>query len=232
MPFMSWIIERLNDASDFFYSIYLEVQGWVYPFWQAASIFYELCLVFNHLAWDFYYFNEWVYEVSEKITTFLTSLDLEAWFNEWKQKILDAWYWITNAWSNVFNIIDEWWLTVQSTIRSWIDIAVEGLDSLKVAWSNFWTVTFPEWTGKLDTLKAAWDNFWTVTFPSLVSFSWLDTWWSDRLKELDKLINDTIVVWFPFYDDLVSLWEDIKLFFTDPLTWLESKFTEWFLGKE
>ncbi|GAJ02576.1 unnamed protein product, partial [marine sediment metagenome] len=29
-----------------------------------------------------------------------------------------------------------------------------------------------------------------------------------------------------------ELWDDIAKFFTDPLEWLLSKFTDWFLGKE
>jgi len=232
MSFMNWIIEELNDASDFFYSIYREVNDWVWPFWLAAEFFYDLCRVFNWLAWDFLDFADWVNDVAYKITSFFTELDLDAWFQQWKTRILDSWDWVRYAWSNVTSIVGEWWSTTWTDVKGYIDIATQGLDTLKAAWDSFWRVTFPEWTGKLDSLRAAWDNFWTTTFPNLVSFQWLTEWWNTRLMEIDQLINDTVRTWFPFYDDLVELWNGIVEFFVDPLEWLLDRFTDWFLGPE
>ena len=220
MAFINWIVQRLNDASDLFYSIYLEIYYWLSPFDAIAPVFYEVCLIFNRLAWSFYDFGLWVNDTTQKLTTFFNELDLEAWFKDWKGKILDAWNWWRDKWSWFRQEAGEWWDDKKQDVQDWIAIATEGLDSLKVAWGNFWNITFPEWTGKLDNLKGEWDNFWTATLPNLVSFQGLTTWWNERLKDIDDLTTTRLTTWFPFYDSLAELWNSIEEFFTDPEDWL------------
>lgn len=116
--------------------------------------------------------------------------------------------------------LSDWWLAKRAWIHSQIDYATQGLSQLRVSWSNFWTVTWPQWTGEVAGLKANWSNFWTLTFPTLVSFTWLGSWWGSRLTEVDLLISSALRTWFPFYDQLASLWSGIAEFFTDPEEWL------------
>lgn len=220
MSAINWIVQRLSDASDFFYDIYLEVNSWIYPFYLAANLFYQLCLVFNRLAWDFYDFGEWVADVTNQLRDILSWSTIRSYIRNWLpnlESVIDWWskwrIWIGQE-------IDNWWSNIWQTVKSWIDIATEGLDSLKVTWNNFWNITFPQWTAKLDTLKGVWDNFWTVTFPTLVNFSWLTTWWNSRWKEVDQLINSRIKEWSPFFEGWQDWKDRVTEFFTDPEEWL------------
>lgn len=226
------IVEFLFSASIFTYNIYLEVYSWVYPFSLAAGFFYQLSDIFANLARSFYDFGVGIDSITNQIATFFTWSNLEQWFTDWKSKILDAWNWIVNAWSWFTDEVTDWWNTTYPTVKGWIAIATEGLATLKVAWSTFWTVTFPNWTSKLDVLKAAWDNFWTVTFPDLISLKWLGIWWDSKWKDIEKLIGS----WFKVYEPFWAGWQDVRdnviEFFTNPIEWLWSKFTDWFLGGE
>lgn len=114
--------------------------------------------------------------------------------------------WFLSRWAWFITTINEWWGTVSTTVEGWIATATEGLSALKVAW----------------------DNFWVVTFPTLLDWFKLENWWSTRLFGIDKLINDTIKIWFPFYDELVSLWNEIKEFFVDPVEYVYNQLDEFF----
>lgn len=124
---------------------------------------------------------------------------------------------LNQAISNILNtitawgdILGEWWEDKKLLILGWIEAAIEGFNNLKVAW----------------------DNFWTTAFPNLVNFQWLTDWWGNRLSEIDTLITSRLQEWFPFYNTLSEMWNSIVEFFIDPLDWLETRFTDWFLGKE
>lgn len=232
MSFMNWIIEDLNSASDFFYSIYLEVLDWVWPFWLAADFFYSLCRVFNWLAWDFSRFAEWVNDVADQVENILSWSTIWSYILSYVPNLVTIRDWFYSWWNNVTSVVTSWWSSTQWTVQGWITTATQGLSTLTVAWDNFWTVTWPDWMNRFAILKAAWDDFWTVTFPNLVSFNWLGIWWNDRLQDIDRLMSDKLTTWFPFYDDLSQLWREIADFFTNPLEFLWAKFTDWFLGPE
>jgi hypothetical protein len=203
---VTFIVELLNRASTFFYSIYQTVLGWVWPFNQAAGLFYSLCIMFVDLAGAFATFNDWVVDTTAKIANVLNLDSLEAWFVDWRARILTAWNWVLTSLANVTSIIENWWLATRATVQGWISTATEGFAGL----------------------RSQWDNFWTVTFPTLVSFQWLSTWWSGRLVDIDTLVNSRLRVWFPFYDELVSLWSSIRSFFVDPLQWVYDRLDDFF----
>jgi len=232
MSFISWIVESLRGISNFFYDIFLEVRGWIFPFYLAAPFFYEICWLFYYLAKSFSDFGEWVDDAASKLEDILTWSNIRSLILSWIPNLQPVITWWQNWTTWVGQAIDDWWQSIKSTVQGWIDIATQGFDDLVVAWDNFWTATFPYWTSKLDGLKAAWDNFWTVTFPTLVSFSWLTEWWGTELKDIGSLINSRIKEWMPFW----AGWQDVKdnviEFITDPLEWLLGKFTDWFLGPE
>ncbi len=60
----------------------------------------------------------------------------------------------------------------------------------------------------------------------------LDDWWNNITLDLEDLIDSTLKLWFPFYDDLVELWNSIAEFFCDPLDWLKDRIEVWFWGGE
>ncbi|GAH46770.1 unnamed protein product [marine sediment metagenome] len=217
---MGWIVDGFNSASSFFHSLYLECYYAFYIPGPVADFFYSLSRTFSSLAWDFYDFFSWLLTKFEEVGQVLTWDNIYSYFKTYFDAAINAWSWVLNSFWNVWDIADSWWSLTQYTVKGWIAAATQGLDGLIAAWSNFWNVTWPEWTGKLDYLGAAWDNFWAVTLPALVSFSWLDIWWNSRIKDVQGIIESTIKVWFPFYESLAALWNSIEEFFTDPEEWL------------
>lgn len=232
MSFMNDIISWLKDIEGDFYDAYLVVWEWPLGLWRLGYPLLYISRGFGWLAYYFGKFNVWLVWAAGEIDKILSWSNIKSKVREWLPDIENLIAWFSDWWNLILSKLEKWWAPILNFLKGLIAIAVQGLSALIEAWDNFWNITWPEWTGKLSQLRALWDNFWITIFPTLVSFTWLTTWWNSRLEEVNKLINDTIETWFPFYDDLVSIWEEIKGFFASPLDWLEAKFTDWFLGKE
>ena len=232
MWFLDRIVEWLNTVTNLFRDAYLEVSGWISPFRYLSTPLFYLLVAFSNITFYFSQFNDWIDDVAKKISTFLTELDLTQWFKPWIEKILDAWNWFLTRWGWFWQSAGEWWGTVIPTVKGWIAIATEGLDALKVAWGNFWTISWPQWMGQFETLRASWNNFWTITFPTLVSFNWLTTWWSSRVADIQNLIDSAFTTRTSFWAGWQDLRDNVVEFFSDPLEWLWARLTDWFLGPE
>lgn len=232
MSFLNWIVEDLNEVGSFFYSIYLEVKDWVWPFYHAASLFRSVAMRFFYLAEDFYDFGEWAYSVVDDLRDILTWSNIRSLIRSWLPDLEDLVDWWDWWWVWVGQEIDDWWWYTKNTVQGWIDIATQGFDELVTAWSDFWNITWPNLLAITNSLSAAWDNFWSITFPTLVSFTWLTTWWDSRLADISGLIDTA----FTLREGLWSGWQEVKdsviEFFADPWEWLLTKFTDWFLGPE
>jgi len=228
MAFMQWIINRLVDISEFFYDLMLEVWDWPVFGYPVGLLFYSIHSIFANLAWDFVDFDDWLEWALDEIRDILSWGNIQSLIRGWLDGIEDLINWFADWWYWIRQEVDQWWSAVSVTVLGLIDIAVQGLSDLREAWDNFWNVLLPAINSQLQLFTANWVNFWVNIFPTLVSFTWLETWWNDRLLEVDSLIDSTLRDWFPFYDDLVGLWDDIKAFFTDPLQWAYDKLDEWF----
>ncbi len=232
MPFMTDIITWLNEISDKCYQFYFECYYAGWPLDTLAFGFYTLSWFFNQLAWAFYDFSVWVDDVTDQLTDILSWGNIRSLIRSWLPNLEGLNSWFNYWWDNILEVVSDWWSSTRWTVLTWIDAAVEGLDDLKASWSTFWTITFPEWTGRLDTLRAEWDNFWIITFPTLIDVSWITDWWSGRLLDIQGIIDGA----FLLRDQYWAGWQDwrdvVAEFFADPLGWLESKFTDWFLGAE
>lgn len=225
MSWMNSIIWWLKDIEDYFYDAYLEVYSWRDPLWYLAYPLLYVSRGFGWLAYYFSLFNNWLYDANIKlkeilnwstiwnlITSYIPNWDkIGTWFSSWTNTVVD--------------LVTGWGSVIRTTIEGWINTATQGFNSLKTAWDYFWRVTFPQWISELDSLKASWNNFWQIEFPKLLKSADLETWWNSRLLDVGHLISDTLRDWFPFYDTLAD-------FFSNPLNWLERRFTNWFLGEE
>jgi len=118
---IDYIVSYCNNASDFFYSIYLEVNGWVFPFWYAATFFYRLCTIFNNIAWNFYHFSQWVDDVAARVAQIVSLDNIYAYFKSYFDKAAAAYNWVYYAWVNVTGIIDSWWYDAQQTVLALIN---------------------------------------------------------------------------------------------------------------
>lgn len=220
MYWMDRVIDTLNALTIRTYDIYLLLwyEGW--PFYELADIAYYTSKQFGNFAvWLSVGFS-WLLDLEISISGILN------WEIIWSYILsiipnLEAMRdWFYNWWGEITGIIDSWWLSMQVTVWDWIDIATEGLSTLIAAWNTFVGITFPSWVSEIVSLQATWDNFWSVTFPDLINVSWIGTWWTARLLDVQGLIDSALLTWLPFYNDLVSLWNSIAEFFADPEKWL------------
>lgn len=221
MYVLTRIASHFGTIAGFFNELYLwaEERGW--PINLTADFFWYIRYFFYKLEAQTIYFSEDMEDFIDELGNILSWSNIKSFIRGWLPYLEDAIDWFLSWTYWVGQKIDEWWSINYPTVQGWIDIATEGLDSLKAEWNEFWTTTYPGFLSSFDELKAAWDNFWTVTFPDLVSNLDLEEWWNTKLKELLELVEDTI----PFYSSIVE-------FFNDPLEWLWQRFFDWFLGKE
>lgn len=232
MGFMSWIIQRLNDAGGVFYSLYVNTFYLPSPFDSIASWFYELALTFNGLAWNFYHFSEWVDDTTSRLALILSWQtiwsylisqvpnleEIRDWFYSWREYVNQA--------------ISSWWSTTETTIKSWIDTAFQVAET-----------QINGLISSLANLDALWDNFVNVTLPSLASWEGVNLLITSRLQELSTWGGELLAAVNQLIDDAFSarssLWEGwqeqrdkLTAFFVSPLDNLLDDFTNWFLGKE
>lgn len=228
MWFLDRIVEQLSSAADTCYEYMWIVNGWIYPFWYLQYPLYALYYAFYYLAHYFGEFNSWLDWAADRIVEILTASDIWAHFKYWFEAAANAWEWVRIAWTNVYMIVNVWWDSRVQDVKDLIAAATQGFNDLVVAWGNFWTITWPQWTGELVNLRGEWDYFWTVTYPTLVSFSWLDTWWSARLLDVQDLINTAIKQSEPFWEGWQEFRDQAVEFFADPEEWVYKRLDSFF----
>ena len=232
MSFMNYIVQRLNDVSDFFYDLYLEVLGWVYPFWLAAGMFYNLYSIFNRLAWNFYDFAQWVKAATTSLEGILSWSYIKGLIRRWLPALEDVISWWESWTTWVRQRIDDWWYYTKNTVQGWIAIGDQWLKDL-IDDANAWLArlqsSINDLIGMLPGISelAAWFSDWWGNI-----LSHLTSWWANRVLDVQGLIDTAFTAREPFW----AGWQDVKdnviEFFSSPLDWLLDHFTDWFLGPE
>ena len=220
MWFIQWIIRRLSDISMWFYDLAAECWDAFYVPDIIGYLFYDIHGFFVKLAWDFVDFDDWLEWARDEIYDILSWSNIRSLIRGWLPDIEDLVDWWDRWWVWVGQEIDDWWSSTRLTVRGWIDAAIASLEGGWEDWVSFWNNTWPQWTEFLNNLKAAWDNFWSVTFPTLVSFTWLTTWWNSRLTDIQALINTAFTLRESFWAGWQELRDSVLEFFADPLKWL------------
>lgn len=226
MWFINNIVSYCSSISSFFYSIYLEVIGWVYPFWYAATFFYSLHSAFASLAWQFQYFGQWVDTTASKLLEILSWSTIQSYITSWFYYLYDLSVIFYYFWSNVTNIVTSWWNNTSLLVQSWYKAAdqllQQGIDNLTGLWSN---------------LQAAWDAF-KGKIPSIDAVtSWWSDWWGNVLNQviawgaltalqIDSLIDSWFKSFAPFWEGWQEVRDQVIQFFTDPWGWLYDRFDD------
>jgi hypothetical protein len=232
MTFLNLIVQGCSDTSSYFYSIYLKVYSWIYPFYLAAPFFYSLSTVFADLAWGFYDFNIWVDDAVTKLGQILSISTITSYFQTWIGYATTAYNWIINAANIILLNISAWWNTTQQTVLVWIDQAKQWalaqINNLAGALAEVqtWWNSFKDKIPSLNEIISWFTNWWANIL------SRLSSWWIERLLDIKALFNSWTLELAP----LLAGWQEIRdkvfEFFNDPLEWLLAEFTDWFLGKE
>lgn len=193
------------DLGGFFWWMYRETQGdiiwgWTASWWRTIGGF------FDELAFAFILFRDWCLNVADEIATFLDAFEIWDYLSRPIQYAIDAWNWVFEAWTNVWQIVNAWWSTITSTVQGWIDAAIDVVNSI-INQIQFMVDVAASWIGE----------FVTITLPTLAD-----------IFTVENLIDSTIKTWFPFYDELVSIWNEILEFFADPPQYVYNKLDEFF----
>lgn len=206
MWFLDSLIGWFGKLSEWFYTAYQEVNGWIVPFRYLATPLYWLYDAAWWVTYYFGWFNDWVSDIAAKVVNFLSGSEIWDMLATPINYAFKAWWWIEDAWGTVSGWIDVWWENTQLTVETWISTASNALSLLI---GNLSTLH--------NTLRTEWDAFWSYTLPTLLS-------WSD----MTSFVYSTLLAWFPFYNTLVAIWSDIESFFADPSDWIYNKLEDFF----
>ena len=232
---MSWVYTIFSlvwDISDWFYSAYREVSGWVWPFHYLQYPLYGLYRAFWSLLSPIANFAEWTGDVWNKIQSIFSLAQITAYFRTWIDAAINAWNWVSNSFWNVWNIVESWWSSAKFTVLGWIDIATLGFDALIVWWDEFWKITWPQWMATLEVLGSRIDDFFKNTLPGLFNVEYAAIWWVTKLLDVMGLIDSSFVDRKDFWEGWQEMKGKVVEFFQDPLEFLLTLFTDWFLGPE
>ena len=232
MGFMNSIIDLLNETSSRFYNVYLEMYGWLYPFYLPAIYFYYLSTAFSNLAWQFSYFSSWVSSATSSLAGILTYANIYSYFYSYFQYAIDAWSWVVDAWYNVTAIIDTWWTATSLTVQAWIQVVSDELDyRVTEVWETLGAL-YDEWIAfrdsrpSIDELISWFGDWWNSILAPLTA------WWNERLLDIAGLIDSAFLLRSSWWDSWQELRDQVVEFFADPVEWLWTRFTDWFLGPE
>ena len=232
MWFVVSIIERLSEARDWLWDAYLEVRDWIFPFYYLQYPLYGLYVAFHYLVFYWDAFSNWLTWANTMLGDLPTVWTFWVYFQEWFEAGWNAWTWVINAIGNIWSIIDNWWTATMVDVQSWINEAKQ--------WTRLWIdylqgqvdelrVMIQDIPGAIPDLSIIWAWFtdWTGNVLSVIT-----SWWSGALLEVQALINSAFTVREDYWSGWQELRSQVTEFFSDPLTWLEQRFTDWFLGAE
>lgn len=232
MAFINTIVGYLRDISDWFYEVFLEVRGWVYPFYLAADFFYELCYLFYYLANNFSDFGDWVDDIANQVGDILSWSTIRSYIRDWLPDLEDALDWWDRWWKWVGQEIDDWWAITWSGVRNWvyarIDDVEELIDSVEARLISFQAdVSYLlDQLPSVNEILAWFTNWWGSILANIIA------WGALTGTQIDTLIDSWFKNYQPFWEGWLDWKDKVTEFFTDPLEWLLDKFTDWFLGPE
>ncbi|MBA7573150.1 hypothetical protein ES708_14945 [subsurface metagenome] len=162
--------------------------------------------------------------------------DVFSWINDVKSWTTTQ---INNAVENITQVVTNIYDYSQTTINNITEYVTE-------VWNNFYdysqttinnlTENISQFITNINDYTQTTINNITETITEVLDWdrvtTFLNDWYDDRLLDLQGLVDSNLKTWFPFYDDLVSLWNDIVDFITDPLGWLKDRIEVWFWGGE
>jgi len=207
---MDAIFSLVWNIKEYVYNAAETVGGWVWPLCLLCAPLYLMSDACWNLLTPIANFGDWVTSISTSVANVLSPANIISLLQTWLTYAQNSWYWVLGAFHNVWVIIEEWWWYASFAVQSWIALATQGLAGL----------------------LAGWNSFWIITFPTLTTWAGIGAWWSSRLQDILNLLNTA----FATRQNLWAGWQEVRTsvldFLANPLEWLWSRFTDWFLGGE
>jgi hypothetical protein len=232
MPFLVSIVTWLANARDYLLNAYNTVNGWISPFNRLATPLYGLYNVFYNLTLYFFDFNTWLTWAANRIGQILDISQITTSFQTWIGWATFAYNWIGNAFSNITSHVTTWWNLASNPIRIFINKAIATVNITITNLANAitevqtWWNSFKSKIPSLNEVLPWFTNWWANVL------SKLSLWWNERLLDIKSLFNSWTLELAPFWAGWQEIRNTIFDFLNDPLEWLWSKFTDWFLGAE
>jgi hypothetical protein len=196
---------------------YGDLFAWIGDACVAISDFFAQVSGFFYDAWS------WWDNLTDTIARFITQSWLYDFMSDPLAKINQLWTWFLDRWSNVEVIILGWWEGTKTLVNDFI--------AALIAEATAWIT---ERLDELGVVKVAWDNFWTITWPVLQDNLSPDAIWRSILYRLeewgigkDQAMSDGMDAKInPLIAEVEhhTTWLDtIKELFEDPEEWLVKK---------
>lgn len=205
---LSGVINALQMVSKWCHDIYLNLFDWITPFGYIANVFHFLSEIFMGAANALTEFQVWVLALADQVTQVLSWEGIKGLILTWLPDLENVVIWFGSWVQNSRSLITDWWQVAQETVWGWITVATEGLT----------------------TLRANWDEFVTSTLPNLVSLSWLDSWWTARVLDVQNLINSAFMVRDSLWEGWQSTRDQVFDFLGNPVGYIWERFADWFFG--
>jgi hypothetical protein len=198
-------------------------QDWAWPLNIIAPMVVAVSGIIDGIFGAFFDFQYWVDATAYRLSELLSWSEIQSRLSSFLSQVSTLWSWFLQKVTYINTYINTWWEGAQYQVKQWIAAATMGLAELSRAWTNFWNITWPQLLANVNTLLSKWNDFVTSTLPTLVSFSWLATWWKGKVLEVQELINGA----FTLRENLWKGWQELRdqvvEFFSDPLAWLYDK---------
>lgn len=195
---------------------------WWAPSW-LKSAFLSISSLVDGIYGAFFDFQYWLQALVNRVDPLVRWDQVGAWLSESLSQVATLWTWWLDRRQFITWEVDTWWESVRWIVLGWIDAAAGGIADLRRSWESFSQYSLPELLANVNKLSADWSNFTRVTLPGLASFQDLEGWYSGKAVDVRDLIESTIRSFFPFYDEIVGLWGEIREMFTDPEAYLLRK---------
>ena len=245
MWWMIQIIIWLQSVRDWLLNAYYTVNGWIWPFKALATPLYYIYVAFFYLALYFVNFQNWIIEVTNRLSQILSITQITSYFQTWITYATTAYNWVVSATTNVRLILDSWWREASQQVyfaieqaKYWVLVQLNNLAynyaAVQAWWNDFCTYTWPQW---LASLQSLWNSF-TAFVASIgqTILSHLNAFWSSTIFPAFESIWQTLAaLHIPTWDeirsfifsslpgiaDILNWWnefyKDVKEFFLNPL---------------
>lgn len=226
---MHWVITLYSwfgSVAIWFYQIATDLKDqWWCPSW-LSSAFNSIGDLFREIYLNLISFAQWVWALEDKITNFLTRLQLDAIIATPLAMLSQVWNWFIDRVYYIRDIINTWWVATSLVVLSWIDVAKASLQQIIA------TVQ----TG-LNQVSTWWGDFVSLTLPTLLDISWLTSffgkgiasigeWFTTQKERIEGWIGvatDAIVGVVNEHSDILDIVTEL---FTNPVEWLKTNFLD------
>lgn len=226
------LVDAFNSARYFFYDIYVVVNSWIWPFSEAAEIFYSLARVFGSIAQG----TESLVDVVNDIIYSISGV--MSWSTIWSKiltyvpNLIGIRNWFYDVTSNIVSVVNDWWYITSNTVQGWIQEGKQLLQRQIDQVSNW----LAELESALEDIRGQIPNvgdivYWWRNWQGNVQ-SAVESWWTSKLSEVQGLVSTAFIERESWWAGWSTFRDQVATFFSDPLEYIWSRFTDWFLGPE